>query len=165
MRHWSIPVALAFVLGLVFVPLLITLRGIQATPPGPLETRILWGAKHHMLIGNKAQNNPLTPSAASLADGREAFSHYCVACHGVDGQNTGVPFADKLSPPAPSLASRDVQSYTDGQLKWVIDNGIWPSGMPGSRGVLSDDEIWSIVVYLRHLPPAGSVGEPEMYSH
>jgi S-disulfanyl-L-cysteine oxidoreductase SoxD len=50
-------------------------------------------------------------------------------------------------------------------LKWVIDNGIWPSGMPGSRGTLSDDEIWSIVVYLRHLPPAGSVGEPEMYSH
>ena len=165
MRHWSIPIALAFVLGLVFVPLLIMLRGIQATPPGPLETRILWGAKHHMLIGNKAQKNPLTPSTASLADGREAFSHYCVACHGVDGQNTGVPFSDKLSPPDPSLASRNVQSYTDGQLKWVIDNGIWPSGMPGSRGALSDDEIWSIVVYLRHLPPAGSVGEPEMYSH
>jgi mono/diheme cytochrome c family protein len=165
MRHWSLPGALAVVLGLVVVPLLFMLRGIQATPPGPLETRILWGAKHHMLIGNKAQNNPLTPSAASLADGREAFSHYCVACHGVDGQNTGVPFSDKLSPPAPSLASRNVQSYTDGQLKWVIDNGIWPSGMPGSRGTLSDDEIWSIVVYLRHLPAGGSVGEPEMYSH
>jgi S-disulfanyl-L-cysteine oxidoreductase SoxD len=58
-----------------------------------------------------------------------------------------------------------VQDYTDGQLKWVIDNGIWPSGMPGSEGILSDDEIWSIVVYLRHLPPAGSQGEPEMYSH
>jgi S-disulfanyl-L-cysteine oxidoreductase SoxD len=165
MRRWAIPVSLAFVLGLVFVPLLIMLRGIQATAPGPLETRIFWEAKHSMLIGNKAQKNPLTSSTATLEGGKEAFSHYCVACHGVDGQNTGVPFADKLSPPAPSLAARDVQSYTDGQLKWVIDNGIWPSGMPGSRGTLSDDEIWSIVVYLRHLPPAGSVGEPEMYSH
>jgi hypothetical protein len=70
-----------------------------------------------------------------------------------------------MSPPVPSLASTEVQSYTDGQLKWVIDYGIWPSGMPGSKGTLSDEEIWSIVIFLRHLPPAGSLGEPEMYSH
>jgi mono/diheme cytochrome c family protein len=49
-------------------------------------------------------------------------------------------------------------------LKWIIDFGIWPSGMPGSKGMLSDDEIWSIVLYLRHLPPAGSLGEPQMYT-
>jgi len=121
-------------------------------------------AKHH-LVGNKSQKNPLAVSAETLAEGKEAFSHYCVACHGMDGQNTGVPFADRMSPPVPSLASADVQSYSDGQLKWVIDNGVWPSGMPASKGILSDDEIWSIVVYLRHLPQAGSVGEPEMYTH
>jgi mono/diheme cytochrome c family protein len=83
----------------------------------------------------------------------------------MDGQNTGVPFVGHMSPPVPSLASSEVQEYSDGQLKWVIDNGIWPSGMPGSKGTLSDEEIWSIVVFLRHLPPAGSQGEPEMYSH
>lgn len=165
MHRSVVPAALSFVLGLVLLPLLIMLRGIRATPPGSFETRIIWGVKHHMLVGGKSQKNPLSVSPASIADGRDAFSHYCVACHGIDGQNTGVPFADKLSPPAPSLASSDVQRYTDGQLKWIIDNGIWPSGMPGSRGTLSDDEIWSIVLYLRNLPPAGSVGEPEMYSH
>ena len=69
-----------------------------------------------------------------------------------------------MSPPVPSLAGVDVQSYTDGQLKRIIDDGIAPSGMPGSKNMLSDDEIWSIVLYLRHLPPAGSLGEPEMYS-
>jgi hypothetical protein len=37
--------------------------------------------------------------------------------------------------------------------------------MPGSKGILSDDEIWSIVAFIRHLPKAGSLGEPEMYSH
>jgi hypothetical protein len=37
--------------------------------------------------------------------------------------------------------------------------------MPGSKDILSVNEIWSIVVHLRHLPPAGSLGEPEMYSH
>jgi mono/diheme cytochrome c family protein len=122
-------------------------------------------AKHRMVASDKSQKNPIQDGGAAIAYGKEAFSHYCVACHGLDGQNTGVPFADRMSPPVPSLASKDVQSYSDGQLKWIIDNGIWPSGMPGSKGVLSDDEIWSIVVYLRHLPPAGSLGEPEMYSH
>ncbi|SPE27784.1 Cytochrome c class I [Candidatus Sulfotelmatomonas gaucii] len=122
-------------------------------------------SKHHFLIGNKKAKDPLPDDAATLADGKEAFSHYCVACHGMDGQNTGVPFANHISPPIPSLASRDVQSYTDGQLKWILDNGIWPSGMPGSKDTLSDDELWSIIRYLRHLPPAGSQGVPDMYTH
>jgi mono/diheme cytochrome c family protein len=64
----------------------------------------------------------------------------------------------------PPLNSKQVQSYADGQLKWVIDNGISPSGMPASKGILTDEEIWSIVVYIRHLPAAGSLGEPAMYS-
>jgi mono/diheme cytochrome c family protein len=121
--------------------------------------------KHKILVHNKTQENPLKSSAGAISDGKEAFSHYCVACHGVDGQNTGVPFADRMSPPVPSLAGTEVQSYTDGQLKWIIDNGIWPSGMPGSHNILSDEEIWSIVIYLRHLPAVGSLGEPDMFTH
>jgi mono/diheme cytochrome c family protein len=158
-------IGIAFSAGLLTLPALLLCRGLKATPPTHVETVVADGLKHKVLVGNKWQKNPLSASPDALADGRQAFSHYCVACHGADGQNTGVPFSDKLSPSAPSLASPAVQGYTDGQLKWVIDNGIWPSGMPGSRGILSDEEIWSIVVYLRHLPPAGSAGEPEMYSH
>jgi mono/diheme cytochrome c family protein len=141
------------------------LAACKATPPGKAEIAVMSFAKHHVFIGNKKQKNPLSDNADTLADGKDAFSHYCVACHGMDGQNTGVPFADHISPPIPSLASPDVQRYSDGQLKWILDNGIWPSGMPGSRGTLSDDELWSIVVYLRHLPPAGSQGVPDMYTH
>ena len=143
----------------------ITLCGCKADPPGKLETRVVTTAKHRIFVGNRGQKNPLPDKPASIADGKEAFSHYCVACHGMDGQNTGVPFIDHISPPIPSLASKEVQQYTDGQLKWVIDYGIWPSGMPGSKGTLSDDEIWSIVAYIRHLPPAGSLGDPPMYTH
>jgi mono/diheme cytochrome c family protein len=143
----------------------LTLAGCKANAPGKLESRFMMTAKRHVLIGGKSQQNPLGRDAQRIADGREAFSHYCAACHGLDGQNTGVPFADRMSPPVPSLAGKDIQGYTDGQLKWVIDYGIWPSGMPGSKQVLSDEEIWSIVVFLRHLPPAGSLGEPQMYTH
>ena len=143
--------------------MLMVLTGGKATPPGAFETRVMTGAKHHVLVGNRREKNPLAASAETMNDGKEAFGHYCVACHGMDGQNTGVPFT--MSPPAPLLTSPAVQDYTDGQLKWVIENGIWPSGMPGSKGTLSDEEMWSIVVFLRHLPPAGSAGEPEMYTH
>jgi mono/diheme cytochrome c family protein len=143
--------------------ILLMAGGCKATPPGAFETRVMTSAKHHFFIGNKKEKNPLPATAETIGDGKEAFGHYCVACHGMDGQNTGVPFT--MSPPAPLLSSREVQDYTDGQLKWVIDYGIWPSGMPGSKETLSDDEIWSIVVFLRHLPQAGSAGEPEMYTH
>jgi mono/diheme cytochrome c family protein len=141
------------------------LSGCKASPPGRVENAVMTSIKHRITVGNRSAKNPLQDNAATVADGKTAFSHFCAACHGLDGQNTGVPFADRMSPSVPSLASANIQGYTDGQLKWVIDNGIWPSGMPGSKDVLSDDEIWSIVVYLRHLPPAGSLGEPDMYTH
>jgi mono/diheme cytochrome c family protein len=143
----------------------ILFTGLKADPPGKAETAMMNWAKHAIFVRGMRQRNPLRNDAPGVADGKEAFSHYCAACHGLDAQNTGVPFADRMSPPVPSLAANQVQSYTDGQLKWIIDYGIWPSGMPGSKNILSDDEIWSIVLYLRHLPPAGSLGDPEMYTH
>jgi mono/diheme cytochrome c family protein len=141
------------------------IAGCRTNSPGKLETTTMTFAKHHIVVGNKSEKNPLPDTPATRADGKEAFSHYCVACHGMDGQATGVPFVNHISPPIPSLASPDVQSYTDGQLKWILDYGIQPSGMPGSKGTLSDGELWSIVVFLRHLPPAGSQGIPDMYTH
>jgi mono/diheme cytochrome c family protein len=143
---------------------IIMLAGCKASPPGKLETAMMTRAKRAIFVGGKKDKNPLPSSPENLALGNESFSHYCVACHGLDGQNTGVPFADRMSPPVPSLASADVQAYTDGQLKWVIDNGLWPSGMPGNKGILTDEEIWSTVLYIRHLPPVGSLGDPAMYN-
>ncbi|HEY2857383.1 MAG TPA: c-type cytochrome [Terracidiphilus sp.] len=154
MRRIALPLAL----------LAVSACGCKANHPGKAESGTMWGLKHHVMVGNKKEKNPLPQTAETVADGKEAFSHYCAACHGLDGQNTGVPFADRMSPPVPSLASADVQQYTDGQLKSIIDYGIWPSGMPGSKDMLSNDDIWSIVTFIRHLPKAGSVGEPQMYS-
>ena len=140
------------------------LAGCRASSPGKVESSLMRWTKHSVTVRNRSEKNPLAPTADNIAAGKEAFSHYCVACHGMDGQNTGVPFAESMSPPVPSLHSSEIQSYTDGQLKWVIDNGIEPSGMPGSKGILSDEEIWSTVLFIRHLPPAGSLGDPPMYS-
>lgn len=138
--------------------------GCQASPPRKWETSFASFVKHNITIGGKDVRNPLAETRGNIAFGQENFDHYCVVCHGLDGQNTGVPFAEAMSPPVPLLTSREVQSYADGQMKWVIDNGIKPSGMPGAKGILTDTEIWSIVIYLRHLPPAGSLGDPMAYA-
>jgi mono/diheme cytochrome c family protein len=146
------------------VLLCLLLTGCKASPPGKVETAVITRAKHKLFVGGAGAKNPVADKEENIKNGQQTFAQYCVACHGLDGQNTGVPFADRMSPPVPSLASKNIQSYSDGQLKWVIDNGIWPSGMPGSKGLLSDEEIWSTVLYIRHLPPAGSLGEPCIYT-
>jgi mono/diheme cytochrome c family protein len=148
----------------LFLGVTAVLGGCRATPPGKLESAVMTKVKHSITIRGKAVKNPLADTPANVASGKEAFSHYCAACHGLDGQNTGVPFADRMEPPVPPLNSPQVQTYTDGQLYWILENGISLSGMPRSKGILTDDELWSIVVYIRHLPPAGSLGEPAMYS-
>jgi mono/diheme cytochrome c family protein len=140
------------------------LSACKATPPNRAETAVINWTKHTVTVRGSGDKNPIPASAEKIEAGKQAFGYYCVVCHGRDGQNTGVPFANTMSPPIPSLASPDVQRYKDGQLKWIIENGLAPSGMPASKGILSDDDMWTIVVYLRHLPPAGSLGEPRTYS-
>lgn len=142
----------------------VSLIGCKVTPPSRTETAIVQWTKHNITVGGAHDKNPIQSSAENIEAGKQTFGFYCVVCHGRDGQNTGVPFANRMSPPLPSLTSADVQRYSDGQLKWVIENGISPSGMPASKGILSDDDIWAIVVYLRHLPPRGSLGEPRTYT-
>lgn len=144
--------------------LLLLIAGCGVTRPGRAETALVSWVKHRITVGGRKDKSPLAHSQAVVQEGQAAFASYCMVCHGLDGQNTGVPFAGQISPPIPSLASKPVQQYTDGQLKWIIENGISPSGMPASRGILGDEEIWAIVEYLRHLPPAGSLGEPSVYA-
>ena len=139
------------------------LAGCEAAPPSRPETAVATWVKHRITVGGRGDANPLPDTPEVAARGREDFSHYCAACLGLDGRTTGVPFAQAMSPPIPSLASPEVQSYRDGQLRRVIERGLRPSGMPAARGILNDEEIWEIVRYLRHLPPAGSLGEPLMY--
>jgi mono/diheme cytochrome c family protein len=153
-----------FAFSLLLACTLAIASGCKATPPAKWEAAVLTRAKHWIFVGDRHDKNPLPPTSQNIAAGKDCFAHYCVACHGLDGHNTGVPFAASMSPPVPSLASPAVQSYTDGQLKWVIENGIFPSGMPASKGILTDDDIWSAVLFIRHLPPAGTLGEPSIFS-
>lgn len=158
MRKKSLTSALMFAFSMVMV-----FAGCKVSAPGSAETKLVTTMKHDITIGGKDDKNPTPDTPDTIKEGMEHFGHHCQICHGLDGQNTGVPFATKMSPPVPDLTTKDVQDYTDGQLKWIIMNGIEPSGMPGWKDTLTDEEAWNIVRYIRHLPAKGSLGAPAIY--
>jgi len=133
------------------------LAGCRAEPPGRAERAAATFVKHHLTVGGVREPNPVPDTPELAARGREAFRLACAACHGADGRAGDVPFAAAMSPPVPSLASAEVQAYTDGQLHWIVANGLSPSGMPAWRDLLSDEEIWRIVRWLRRLPSEPAV--------
>ncbi len=57
-----------------------------------------------------------------------------------------------MNPPAPDLTLPSVQKMRDGELFWVVSNGIRMTGMPAFSPTHKEDEIWKIVAFVRHLP-------------
>ena len=141
----------------------LAMAGCKASQPGKLESSVMNDIKRNVTIGGKDVKNPIPYTPEAAKEGAEHFQHHCQICHGLDGQNTGVPFAQQMSPPVADLTSKDVQEYADGQLKWIIEKGIGPSGMPGWKGIVDDDEMWKIVHFIRHLPAKGSLGAPAIF--
>ena len=127
------------------------LAGCSVSPPGAVETSFMNGLKRNLTVGGRKDRNPFPPTPENVAQGRKQFQNYCSSCHGAEGRNDGVLFAANVSPPVPRLDSPQVQRYSDGQLKWVIANGVSPSGMPAWKTVLDEGEMWKIVLYIRSL--------------
>jgi mono/diheme cytochrome c family protein len=155
------PIALGFAL-VIALAAVVLLSSCRASGPNRLESELATGAKK-ITIGGKDWKNPIPSTPESVKEGAEHFQHHCQVCHGLDGHNTGVPFAAKMSPPVRDLGEKDVQDYSDGQLKWIIDNGIRFTGMPGWSGILEDEEKWHMVNFIRNLPQKGTLGVPDVY--
>lgn len=91
--------------------------------------------------------NPFPPTAESVAIGQPAYATACVACHGVGGLGDG-PAGAGL-PKAPADLIVHVPLHSDTILYEFIRDGISQAGMPGQDGVLTEDEMWHLVNYLR----------------
>ena len=140
----------------------LALLGCKATAPGKIEDKVMQETKE-VAIGGKDWQNPVADTVDAQKEGAAHFQHHCAICHGLDGQTTGVPFASKMSPPVADLASPEIQKYNDGQLKWIIQNGIRLTGMPAWDGSVEENEMWAMVRYIRHLPAKGSLGIPSVF--
>jgi len=98
----------------------------------------------------KNRANPLPANYGNLTEGRARFEQYCALCHGPDGKGTTL-LGRSLYPPAGDLTLPQVLKYTDGQLYWIISEGIRFSGMPATRAYSTEEQIWRLVLHLRQI--------------
>jgi mono/diheme cytochrome c family protein len=123
--------------------------------PGPLETRTANLAKHSVIRSASRHGIPPRPldTKASIEAGGSHYGLDCSICHGVDGRSQ-TPSGQWMYPRAPDLTSKQVQSYSDQELFWIINNGIKFTGMPGFGKLEAPDHIWDLVNYVRALSNA-----------
>jgi mono/diheme cytochrome c family protein len=95
--------------------------------------------------------NPHSPSPEILAEARDHFAEHCALCHADDGSGK-TEIGEGMYPPASDLRQPETQELTDGELFQIIRNGIRFTGMPGWGDVDTDEEIWELVLFVRHLP-------------
>lgn len=95
----------------------------------------------------RARRNPLAATPESLDRGRIIYLGSCAACHGITGKGDGAAAA-AIRPPPPDLNAH-VPQHPDGELWWFITYGVAGRPMPAWRDVLTDDERWDVVNYLR----------------
>ena len=123
-----------------------------ARPTGRIETALAsWALDRSMVRHAPRQDNPFKDPPSVLPSGMKHYQANCVLCHGASGVSPA-ELAYGLNPPAPALHGQGTQSRTDGQLFWVIRNGIRMTGMPAFGPTHEDEEIWHIVAFVRHLP-------------
>lgn len=97
--------------------------------------------------------NPLRPTAENVTAGRKLYEADCATCHGASGLGDG-PAAKGLNPPPANLAAAARMPMTsDAYLYWTVAEGgvALHTAMPPFKGVLKDDQIWQVILYLRRL--------------
>ncbi len=99
------------------------------------------------------QQNPLAQDARAVGTGRLAFGGSCSVCYGPNGNGSGV-YGAATYPPATDLTSHDAKEKSDAELFWIIKHGLSFTGMPGFGQQYSDQDVWSLVSYLRTLQSA-----------
>ena len=109
--------------------------------------------------------NPLPDSSQVLADARAHWADHCAGCHANNGSGD-TEMGKHMYPPAPDMRQADTQQLTDGELFFIIQNGIRLTGMPawGSGAGHDEEDSWKLVRFIRHLPQVTAEEEREMQS-
>ena len=120
-------------------------------PPGRFEKKFAAFALDRAIQKRApVRTNPFS-KPEDVRAGLAHFKENCVDCHGAPGVEES-EFGQGLNPPAPDLTLPALQKLRDGELFWVVSNGIRMTGMPAFSPTHKEDEIWKIVAFVRHLP-------------
>ena len=101
----------------------------------------------------KARQNPIAGTPEVLAEARAHWADHCAGCHANDGSGDALT-GKRTYPPAPDMRLPETQRLTDGELFYIIQNGIRLTAMPAWGGGSAHDEedSWKLVHFIRHLP-------------
>jgi mono/diheme cytochrome c family protein len=131
-------------------------RGLSAVGrrPWPLEeraARAIW----RVLVPSRfrAMSNPVPATPDELKGAREHWANHCAVCHDNDGSGS-TTIGARVYPPMPDMRSPQIQSLSDGELFYAIEQGVPWTAMPGwtTRTPQGERESWALVRFIRHLP-------------
>ena len=124
------------------------------TEPHPIEVFLARQIRHLAIpIEQRNAPNPVLLSPEVTKEAMAHFADHCATCHANNGSGQ-TPIGKNAYPRAPDLRLADTQSMSDGEIFWVIHNGIRFTAMPawGESDPAQDMDSWKLVHFIRHLP-------------
>ena len=130
--------------------------------PSSLETVLARAARNWAIPASaKRDINPYPPAPENVSEGRGHFADHCAICHANDGSgNTEI--GQNLYPKPPDMRLAGTQDLTDGELFYIISNGVRMSGMPGWGASHVNEDTWKLVLFIRHLPQLSAEEKKDM---
>ena len=148
--------------GLLFLKT--TANGFSArAEPSSFETFAARTARGLAIPANaKTRTNPVSNTQDVLAAARAHWADHCAGCHANDGSGQ-LEMGKRMYPPAPDMRKEPTQKMSDGELFFIIENGIRFSGMPAWGGSeAGEQDSWKLVHFIRHLPAMSASEITEM---
>src|ERR1700694_1675204 len=138
-------------------------RGFSARDnPSALEAYLARTARKLSIPATERDaKNPFAPTAEVLSEARAHFADHCATCHSNDGSGK-TQIGQNLYPKAPDMRLPDTQNLRDGEIYYVIHNGIRLTGMPAWGTEEKDEDSWKLVLFIRHLPQLTPAEQHEM---
>lgn len=104
-------------------------------------------------LSARSRQNPIGSTAETIRSGRDHWADHCAGCHGNNGGGD-TEIGRGLYPRAPDMRLSATQTLTDGELFFIIENGVKLTGMPawGNGTPEGEQASWHLVDFIRHLP-------------
>jgi predicted CXXCH cytochrome family protein len=102
--------------------------------------------------GARHEKNPWKATPEILQEAREDYIARCAICHANDGTGQS-KIGHNLYPKTPDLRLPQTQNLTDGEIRYIIQNGVRLTGMPawGKPHEETEDDSWKLVLFIRYL--------------
>jgi mono/diheme cytochrome c family protein len=160
---------------LVAVPVILVIAGLfwlcatglnARDTPGAMETRLAITLQRLAIPrGARSLADPMQATPELLVEARRHFADHCASCHGNDGSGA-TEMGQKLYPRVPDMRSAQTQNLSDGEIYYIIENGVRFTGMPAwGAGGANDHDTWHLVLFIRHLPKLTDADLQDMKEH